>query len=299
MTNPQNAPKRDKNDDNSDDSGDEDVFHDAHFPAEEEAQLLKESQEIKSEANQLFLAASYDQAISCYDRALASCPNYLDYDVAVLHSNVAACHLKLEAWKSAVDSATVSIERLEKIIPSTPLNKSNDTKGSEATKQDKKDSDDVVEISGDDEDAELEHLKRLEEQDELRNKVLRLRAKVLMRRAKAKVQIGGWGSLQGAAEDYQGLVAIETVSADDKRIAQRELRELPARISEAREKEMGDMMGKLKDVSISPCYLLDLVGGTNMIQLGNGILSPFGLSTDNFKFVQDPKTGGYNMNFQS
>ncbi|CAG7922313.1 unnamed protein product [Penicillium olsonii] len=280
MTNPPDAPKRDKNDHESEDSGDEDVFHDAHFPAEEEAQLLKESQEIKSEANKLFLATSYDQAISCYDRALASCPNYLDFDVAVLHSNIAACYLKLEEWKSAVDSASVSIERLEKIIPSVPLEKGNAVKASEATKPDEKDNDGVVEISGDDEDAELEELQRLKEQDELRNKVLRLRAKILMRRAKAKSQIGGWGNLQGAAEDYQALVAIETVSADDKRIAQRELRQLPARINQAREKEMGDMMGKLKD-------------------LGNGILNPFGLSTDNFKFVQDPKTGGYNMNFQS
>lgn len=39
MSSPSNAPKREDkdtpNDDN--DSGDEDVFHDAHFPAEEEA----------------------------------------------------------------------------------------------------------------------------------------------------------------------------------------------------------------------------------------------------------------------
>jgi hypothetical protein len=160
--------------------------------------------------------------------------------------------LKLEAWKSAVDSATVSIDRLEKIIPSTLPDKGDETKGKEATKPDAKDKDDVVEISGDDEEAELEELQRLKEQDELRAKVLRLRAKILMRRAKAKSQIGGWGNLQGASEDYQALVAIENISADDKRVAQKALRELPARITQAREKEMGDMMGKLKDVSTFP-----------------------------------------------
>jgi hypothetical protein len=56
------------------------------------------------------------------------------------------------------------------------------------------------------------------------------------------------------------------------------LRDLPPRVKAAQEKEMGEMMGKLKE-------------------LGNGILKPFGLSTDNFQMVKDEKTGGYSMNF--
>ncbi|KAE8145695.1 putative tetratricopeptide repeat protein 1 [Aspergillus avenaceus] len=257
------------------DSEDEDVFHDARFPAEEEAQLLEESQSIKSEANKLFTVACYDQAISCYDRALASCPNYLDYEVAVLRSNMAACYLKLEDWKASVDSATSCLDRLEKIIPSA-----DESDKPKNRKQDSGSADAVVEISGDNEEAEQEELKRLHKNDERKNDILRVRAKALMRRARAKSQLGGWGNLQGAEEDYKLLAAMENLPPDDKCIVQKALRELPARINQAKENEMAEMMGKLKD-------------------LGNGILKPFGLSTDNFKFTQDPKTGGYNLNFQS
>jgi hypothetical protein len=56
------------------------------------------------------------------------------------------------------------------------------------------------------------------------------------------------------------------------------LRTIPPKLEEAKTKEMGEMVGKLK-------------------QLGNGILKPFGLSTDNFNMVKDEKTGGYNLSF--
>lgn len=68
------------------------------------------------------------------------------------------------------------------------------------------------------------------------------------------------------------------LSKADRQTVERETRSLPARLDAAKQHEMGEMMGKLKE-------------------LGNGILKPFGFSTDNFKFVKDPKTGGYSMGF--
>ena len=56
------------------------------------------------------------------------------------------------------------------------------------------------------------------------------------------------------------------------------MRDLPPRVEEAKGKEMGEMMGKLKE-------------------LGNGILKPFGLSTDMFKAKQDPVSGGWSLGF--
>lgn len=257
-------------------SEEEDVFHDARFPAEEEARLLEESHSIKAEANKLFTAACYDQAISCYDRALASCPNYLDYEVAVLRSNMAACYLKLEDWKASVDSATACLDCLENIVPST----AEDSESPKEKKPESGSTDAVVEITGEDEEAELEELNRLQKLDERKKDVMRIRAKALMRRARAKSQLNGWGNLQAAEEDYKLLASMDNLPPDDKRVVQKALRDLPEKIKKAREKEMAEMMGKLKD-------------------LGNGILKPFGLSTDNFKFTQDPNTGGYSMNFQN
>ncbi|KAL1971386.1 hypothetical protein VTN77DRAFT_339 [Rasamsonia byssochlamydoides] len=261
-----------------DESEDEDVFHDARFPADEEAKLLAESHACKEEANKLFAAASYSDAISTYDRALAACPNYLDYEIAVLRSNIAACYLKLEDWKSAVDAATASIKNLDRCLPSSTSTTPDAPKGQTQDKpRDGKDKDAVVELSGEDEEAELE---RLKQDDQRRNDIKRIRAKALMRRARARTELGGWANLQGAEEDYKELAGMDNLPPQDKKIVQKALRELPSRIQSAREKEMAEMMGKLKE-------------------LGNGILKPFGLSTDNFKFVKDEKTGGYSMQFQS
>lgn len=182
--------------------------------------------------------------MSTYDRALASCPNYLDYEVAVLRSNIAACHLKLEDWKAAVDAANSSLECLDRVLP----------KPKEKSSEDKTDGDDandgVVEIEGDDEEDEQAELERLRLSDERIKDIQRIRTKSLLRRARARNELGGWANLQGAEEDYKELIKLDNLPPGDVKVVKDALRGLPARINEAKEKEMGEMMGKLKDVSL-------------------------------------------------
>ena len=269
-------------------ASEDETFHDAHFPPEEEASLVAQSNTTKSDANTLFTAARYSEAISIYDRALASCPNYLDYEIAVLKSNIAACHLKLEEWKQAVEAANVALDGLERLDPLPKKEEHSKAQtASEDRTSDKKApsaqeiSDSIFELDDSEDDSAA--LEKLKLSDARRTDIARIRAKTLLRRARARSSQSGWANLAGAEEDYRLLVTdarlVAILPASDMKVVKAGLRELPPRISQAKEQEMGEMMGKLKE-------------------LGNGILKPFGLSTDNFNFVQDEKTGGYSMNFE-
>jgi hypothetical protein len=74
------------------------------------------------------------------------------------------------------------------------------------------------------------------------------------------------------------LQKSSNLTKTDQKTVQSALHSIPPRLEEAKQNEMAEMMGKLKG-------------------LGNTILKPFGLSTDNFQFVKDENTGGYSMNF--
>ncbi|KAI9847059.1 MAG: hypothetical protein M1837_003177 [Sclerophora amabilis] len=264
------------------------------FSKEEEAALLKESNEQKLQANTLFGSGEYSVAIVEYDKALSSCPNYLDYEIAVLRSNIAACQIKLVDWKAAVDAATISLEALERLDPKQPpvqdqatdstedritdLDKSEPPKSAAEVPQSESEAPNPSSIppasTAQDESSPPETSRTTRSKDEIN----RLRAKVLQRRAKANTEVGGWSNLEAAEEDYKYLLALPNLPPREASEVSRQRARLGPRIAAARERETNEMMGKLK-------------------QLGNGILKPFGLSTDNFNMVKDDKSGGYSMQF--
>lgn len=138
----------------------------------------------------MFAKSSFKDAIETYDKALATCPNYLDYEVAVLKSNIAACHLKLEDWKEAVKAATAALDGLDKL-----QGKSSEDAGdavSEPTVEEEAD-EEIISVGATK--AEDTSAQGKREAD-----IERIRAKALMRRARARSEQGGWSALQ-AAED--------------------------------------------------------------------------------------------------
>lgn len=80
--------------------------------------------------------------------------------------------------------------------------------------------------------------------------------------------------LDEALEDYKRVLELDPNNTESKRA----VNILPQKIEERNEKLKAEMMDNLK-------------------KLGNMVLKPFGLSTQNFNMVQDPNSGGYNIQF--
>ncbi|KUI54490.1 Tetratricopeptide repeat protein 1 [Cytospora mali] len=252
------------------------------FSPEEEAELLQEANAHKTEANALFNSGKYDAAIAKYDEAVSVCPNYLDFELAVLKSNVAACNLKLEEWKDAISTATAAIDKLDKL--ETRLAEEEKAAAEAKAKEEEEVEEEIISAGAETAGPPVSHEEQEDPEEVARKKkredIKRIRYKALIRRARARSEAGGWSNLSGAEEDYKTLSRMDNVTPSDRKIVQQQLRTLPAKVKAAQEKETTEMWGKLKD-------------------LGNGILKPFGLSTENFQMIQDPKTGGYSMNFKS
>jgi hypothetical protein len=149
------------------------------FPAEEEASMLASSRALRASANSLFAISDYDGAVAGYERALAALPSYREYEAAVVRANMAACFVKTAEWKGVVREADQGLDALEE--------------------WEKEDSDAVEEV----EPGESECGEEPKVED-----VRRIRSKLLLRRAKANAEIGGWAALQRALDGEYAVVTM-------------------------------------------------------------------------------------------
>lgn len=257
------------------------------FPPEEEASLLASSNTLKTTGNKAFGKGDFSTAIQTYDQAIASLPNYLDYELAVLRSNIAACHLKLQEWKECIESAEKGIASLENLEPLPSLPKPKGQKQGEGGGGGKEEEDDDGDDTGKVEEVTAtlaSRIETLQQSGHTLSQIRSLQIKLLLRRAKANSSLSTWSSLQAASEDYNLLLHsspsfLPCLTTTDRQTITRAAQDLTPRLNAAKEAEMAEMMGKLKG-------------------LGNSILRPFGLSTENFRFVKDEGSGGYSVNFE-
>ena len=108
----------------------------------------------------------------------------------MLKSNIAACHLKLQDWKEAVKVATAALDCLDR-LQGVKRNQGKDVNkdGEDGEEADEE----IVSVGATKAEDTSEEGKRTAD-------IERIRAKALMRRAKARSEQGGWASLQGAEE---------------------------------------------------------------------------------------------------
>lgn len=213
--------------------------------------MLNESNTHKSEANALFNNGSYTEALAKYSDASAICPTYLDFELAVLQSNISACHLKLQEWKDAITSATAALEKLDKLEREVDEEEKAEA---EAKRLEEEEIEEEIISPGaataapapvvdpEDDPAFIARKKR-------RADISRIRYKALIRRARARTEAGGWSNLTGAQEDYKRLSEMDNLTSTDRKLVMSQLKTLPARTKEAQEQETAEMWGKLKEVN--------------------------------------------------
>lgn len=224
---------------------------------------MRESNSHKATANSLYAHGDYRQALDVYAQATDTCPNYLDYELALLQTNIAACYLKLSEWKNAITATTSSLDKLDKLDADIAL----EVKAIENVSHDKgqnlfsADIEDEIVSPGASRAASTSlspleddpaHPARAQRQSDSK----RIRYKALMRRARARSELAGWQNLEGAHADYTALQSMDNLTRDDRRLVAAQLAALPDRITEAKEKEVAQMWDQLKQVRL--CYLSPL-----------------------------------------
>jgi hypothetical protein len=133
------------------------------------------------------------------------------YERAVIHSNIAACHLKQAEWKEAVKAATDALDDLNALDPKAKSKstdakskvegeESNNNEGKGDSKQEDEDEQEAEEEA--DEEIISPAAAKLDtaELEKRKADIERIRTKALLRRARARSELGGWSVLAGALE---------------------------------------------------------------------------------------------------
>jgi tetratricopeptide (TPR) repeat protein len=141
--------------------------------------MVADARATRASANALFAISDYDGAVAGYERALAALPAYLGYEAALVRANMAACFLKTREWKRAVGEADRGLGALDEC-------------------EEERARPAVEDVAEEEEEADggAEVGREVPSEED----VLRMRRKLLLRRAKAGTEMGGWAALQRALE---------------------------------------------------------------------------------------------------
>lgn len=233
----------------------------------EEAYISEEIHELKAQANRQFAAKDYDAALSTYLDVLAKLP---PRQPATPESTVPETSSEDEDDEDSVKEASIAVKSdKEEGKPAPP----SDTEEQEQIRIFRS----VIYAN-----LAATHLRLDQPRDAVKacNQSLLDQphyVKALYRRAQANEHIGGWSGLSSALEDNKLLLTLPDLPPATRPEVVTAVKRLEPKAKEAAEKEKDEMIGKLKG-------------------LGDSILGNFGLSTNNFKFTQQPG-GGYSMNF--
>jgi hypothetical protein len=126
-----------------------------------------------------------------------------------LKSNVAACYIKTEEWKEAARTAGECLDLLDlaegkKKARGNGENETDNRDGKKVEEEQEEEAEEEIISAGAarSEDASVD-AKRKKDLD-------RIRAKALMRRGKARMEVGSWSSLTGAEEGKSNFSFLDT-----------------------------------------------------------------------------------------